>query len=114
VTDLLEMPNAEPALQAALFEVAANIPGAEVVGEAQDPVGRDTAMVRISSEGTDKELFFDPDTHQLLAGVEDYDGSPTEYRIVTEAGVVRSTEDQPAPSETFFPPPVGPIPDPES
>jgi hypothetical protein len=113
VTDLLEMPNAEPTLRAALFEVAANIPGAVVAGETQDPVGRDAVMVRISSEGTDKKLFFDPDTHQLLANVEDYEGSPT-YRIVTEAGVVGSTEDRPAPGETFFPPPVGPIPDPES
>jgi hypothetical protein len=114
VTALLEMPNAEPALRAALFEVAADIPGVEVIGDARDPVGRDAVMLRILSEGADKQLFFDPQTHQLLANVEDYDRSPIWYRIVAEAGVAGSTEDRPTPDETFFPPPAGPIPDPES
>jgi hypothetical protein len=114
VTALLEMPNAEPALRAALFRVAADIPGVEVIHDAQDPVGRDAVMLRLSSESAEKQLYFDPQTHQLLASVEDFDLSPTWYRIVTEAGVVGSTEDPPAPDETFFPPPAGPIPDPES
>jgi hypothetical protein len=114
VTALLEMPNAEPALRAALFEVAADIPGVEVIGNTRDPVGRVAVMLRISSEGAEKQLFFDPQTHQLLANVEDYDRSPTWYRIVTEAGAVGSTEDRPTPDEVFFPPPAGPIPDPES
>ena len=114
VTALLEMPNAEPALRAALFEVAADITGVEMISDVQDPVGRDAVMLRISSEGADKQLFFDPRTHQLLASVEDYEGSPTWYRIVTEAGVVGSTEDAPSADEAFFPSPVGPIPDPGS
>jgi hypothetical protein len=113
VTALMEMPNAEPALRAALFEVAADIPGVEVIRDAQDPVGRDALMLRISSEGADKQLFFDPQTHQLMANVEDYARSPIWYRIVTEAGIVGSTEDRPAPDEAFFPPPADPIPDPE-
>lgn len=114
VTALLEMPNAEPAPRAALLEVTADIPGVEVAQDAQDPVGRDAVMLRISSEGADKQLFFDPQTHQLMANLEAYDRFPIWYRIVTEAGVVGSTGDRPAPDEAFFPPPVGPIPDPGS
>jgi hypothetical protein len=113
VTALMEMPNAEPALRAALFEVAAEIPGVEVIRDAQDPVGRDALMLRISSEGAEKQLFFDPETYQLMANVEDYAPSPVWYRIVTEAGVVSSTEDRPSPEEAFFPPPADPIPDPD-
>jgi hypothetical protein len=110
VTALLEMPNAEPALRAALFEVAAESPEVAVQEGVQDPVGREAVMLRILVEGADSQLFFDPDTLQLMASVEDYGGGRVWYRIVVAAGVVDSTEDRPEEEQLLFPGPSTPLP----
>jgi hypothetical protein len=110
VTDLLQMPNAEPALRWALFQVAAGVPGVEVLEDVEDPVGRDAVGMRILAEDAERLLFFDPDSGQLMASTEDYGGGPVWYRIVVRAGVVGSTDDTPSEGEAFFPDPAHPIP----
>jgi hypothetical protein len=110
VTDLLEMPNAEPALRWALFQVAAGIPGVEVLEDVEDPVGRAAVGIRILAEDAERLLFFDPDSGQLMASTEDYGGGPVWYRIVVRAGVVGSTNETPSEIEAFFRDPAHPIP----
>src|SRR5918992_322907 len=106
---LLEMPNAEPALRAALFEVAAGIPEVAVRRDVDDPVGRRAIALDLAVGGGDFTLFFDPDTLQFLASVEDYGGGAF-YRIVESAGIVGSTENKPQGSQLLVPPPAGPLP----
>jgi hypothetical protein len=105
---LLEMPNAEPALRAALFEVAASIPEVEMHRDVQDPVGRPAVSVSTSVGDGLVTMFFDPATLQLLAIVEDYGEDTAWYRIVEAAGVVRSTEETPKRDQLLVPPPEQP------
>jgi hypothetical protein len=109
VTDLLEMPNAEPALRWALFQVAAGIPGVEVLVDVEDPVGRNAVGIRIFTEDAERLLFFDPDSGQLMASTEDYGGGQVWHRIVVRAGVVGSTNEIPSEIEAFFRDPVQPV-----
>ncbi|MGH2655368.1 MAG: CU044_5270 family protein [Actinomycetota bacterium] len=69
VGDLLRETAAPPELRAALYEVAARIPGVILVGEVTDPVGRPGMAVAMASEadGVRRELVFDPETSELLA-----------------------------------------------
>lgn len=110
IHDLLEMPNAEPALRAALFEVAASLPQVEVQRNVEDPVGRRAIALSLSVGDADVTRFFDPETLQLLAGVEDYGGDAVWYRIVESAGIVGSTEEEPLGAQLLVPPPAGPLP----
>jgi hypothetical protein len=108
---LLEMPNAEPALRAALLEVAAAIPEVAVRRDVEDPVGRPAIALDMAVGDGGFTLFFDPDNLQLLASVEDY-GPGSFYRIVESAGIVGSTEEEPQGSQLLVPPPAGPLPSP--
>ncbi|MGH2656906.1 MAG: CU044_5270 family protein [Actinomycetota bacterium] len=71
VGDLLRETVAPPALRAALYEVAARIPGVELVGGVADPAGRRGVAVAIESDYSGalirEELVFDPNTSELLA-----------------------------------------------
>jgi hypothetical protein len=69
VGDLLRETVAPPELRAALYEVAARIPGVELVGEVTDPTGRNGVAVAMSDEldGVRQEIVFDPETSELLA-----------------------------------------------
>lgn len=102
VSDLLEMPNAVPELRAALFRVATRIPGVRVVEDASDPVGRHAVALAFRSEGAEKELFFDPETVQFMAEVENYGVQGRWYVIVVRAGIVDSTDERPEGKEVFF------------
>jgi hypothetical protein len=62
ISDMLSGMLVPPKLAAALFRVAATIPGARVVPHAVNAVGR--AGVAVSRSGT--ELIFDPQTYQLI------------------------------------------------
>ena len=106
---LLEMPNAEPALRAALFEVAAGIPEVDVRRDVEDPVGRRAIALDVAMGNGAFTTFFDPDALQFLASVEDYGGGAF-YRIVESAGIVGSTENKPQGSQLLVPPPAGPLP----
>lgn len=63
VADLLGTTPAPPALRGALYQVAARIPGVELVGELTDDLGRaGTAVTLVDENGTRDELLFDPAT----------------------------------------------------
>jgi len=61
-------PDSSLALRVALYEVAARIPGAELVGPATDRVGRHgVAVAYVDSKIHERhELIFDPKTSALL------------------------------------------------
>lgn len=88
VADALRDP-ASPALRAALYNVAARIPGVELVGPAADRLGRHGVAVA-SVDGKIHErhvLIFDPRTSALLG--EEYtqlDGNPYHYPAGTVTG----------------------------
>jgi plasmid stability protein len=107
VGDLLRETVAPPDLRAALFEVAARIPGVELVGEATDPVGRrGTAVARTSDDAGERhELIFDPETSELLAErevllervdwIDVEPGTVIVYQVYMNSGVVETTSDRP-------------------
>jgi RNA polymerase sigma-70 factor (ECF subfamily) len=68
VGDALRETNASPALRASLYEVAARIPGVELLGPTTDRVGRRGVAVAYSSSHNHEryELIFDPRTSALL------------------------------------------------
>lgn len=68
VGDALRETDASPELRAALYEVAARIPGVELVGPATDREGRHGLAVAYSSSANRQrhELIFDPETAALL------------------------------------------------
>jgi hypothetical protein len=114
VTALLEMPNATPELRAALFEVTAAITGVEVVDGVEDPVGRPAILVQVDTEAAHHELYFDPTSHQLLAGVDrSLDETWSISKIMVAAGIVASTDEVPGPDEGLIPPPAQELPEPE-
>ncbi len=101
------MPNADPALQAALFEVASTWEGMHTVDGVTDPVGRNAIELRINTENQLHEWFFDPSTEQLLANVEfDQHGKAYSAVFVESAGIVGSIGDHPQSGEVLVPAPV--------
>ncbi|HEY2940409.1 MAG TPA: CU044_5270 family protein [Gaiellaceae bacterium] len=68
VGDALRETDASPALRASLYEVAARIPGVELVGPTTDRVGRRGVAVAYSNSHNHErsELIFDPKTSALL------------------------------------------------
>lgn len=67
VGDLLGESVAPPQLRASLYQVAADIPGIELVGTVTDRGGRRGTAVSASRGDTRLELIFDPRTSVLLA-----------------------------------------------
>lgn len=69
VGDYLRETNITPAQRAALYEVAARIPGVDLVGRADDPVGRPGVAVAMEqrSDGVRHTLVIDPATGTLLS-----------------------------------------------
>jgi hypothetical protein len=112
VSDLLEMPNAVPELRAALFQVAGGIQDVRVVEGSSDPVGRDAVALAFRSEGADRELFFDPETLQFMAKVENYGVEGTWYLIVIRTGIVGSIDERPEGKELLFELPTTDLPTP--
>ena len=78
IGDLLRETYASPALRAALYEVAASLPGVQLVGETRDASGRQGIAVAYEHNGTRNELIIDPETAAMLG----------ESSVVTEAGVM--------------------------
>ncbi len=108
VGDLLRETVAPPDLRAALYEVAARIPGVELVGRVTDPAGRTGMAVAMVSEadGLRLELVFDPETTELLAErqvllrrvdwVDAERGTVIGWVAYLESGSVDSTSARPA------------------
>jgi hypothetical protein len=67
IGDLLRETYASPALRAALFTVASELPGVRLVGPTHDELGRSGTAVAYDSDGLSHQLIFDPDTSQILA-----------------------------------------------
>ena len=65
-TNLLRETDASPALRAAIYKVAATIPGVEVLGPARDHSGRLGIGLAYNTAGARSELIFDPRTSALL------------------------------------------------
>jgi hypothetical protein len=112
---LLFGPNASPALKAALFEVAEQLPGVDVIQGSTDPVGRTGTLLRLQVQGTQAEYWFDPTSEQLLATRSTIEtdafpqypqGTVTSIDIVTAAGVTDSTDDGAPLVKSFVPAPV--------
>jgi hypothetical protein len=109
VGDLLRETMAPPDLRAALFRVAARIPGVELVGNVTDPAGRNGIGVARTSDDAGflerNEVIFDPDTSELLAESQvllervdwaDADpGTVIGYAVYLSSGVVETTSDRP-------------------
>lgn len=67
VGDALRETSATPAQRAALYQVAARIPGVKVLGPTQDTAGRTGTGVALDGPGAIRTvLIFDPDTSVLL------------------------------------------------
>jgi len=57
-----------PAQRAALFDVAARLPGVELVGDVTDPAGRaGVAVAMVEQDMTREELVFDRTSYELLS-----------------------------------------------
>lgn len=67
IGDLLRETDASPALRAALYRVAANIPGVTLLGTVTDHAGRPgVGIARVNSDWVEQEYVFDPTTSALL------------------------------------------------
>jgi hypothetical protein len=103
VGDLLRETYGPPALRAALYEVAASLPGVELVGETTDASGRPGIAVAYESAGIRDELIFDPQTAALLGetqvATDGASGVPAGTTLSSSvflvSGVVDSTHETP-------------------
>ncbi len=103
VGDALRETNASASQRAALYEVAARLPGVELVGEVTDPAGRPGLAVAYTTEQDELRhmLVFDPDTSVLLAeeqistGGRYPAGTRLGYALYLDQGVVGSPGEQP-------------------
>jgi hypothetical protein len=91
IGDLLERADASPVLRSALYQAAAQIPGVQLIGAAQDAIGRAGTAVGFTSQGERDELIFDSKSSQLL-GEETVVSDPAAYcRLGLPGGTVISS-----------------------
>ena len=107
IGDLLRETYAPPALRAALYQIASELPGVELIGTVQDEAGRTgTAVGYKTTNGYRNELIFDPTTAALLgeesvvadgAKVKPHlpTGTVMSWAVYLESGVVDSTTQTP-------------------
>jgi hypothetical protein len=88
VEQALAHPLAPPELRAALYEVAGGLEGVEAAADVTDPAGRPASMLRLDNAGERTEVFFDPDTAELLARRITYP-NVTDTRVYTPPETVR-------------------------
>jgi hypothetical protein len=67
IGDSLRETAATPAQRAALYQVAARLPGIQLLGPVKDSAGRDGVAVAMTAESIRHTLTFDPATSALLA-----------------------------------------------
>lgn len=67
IGDLLRETYAPPAVRSALYTIASQLSGVELVGQVHDQLGRSGVAVAYTSHGIRHELIFDPQTSALLA-----------------------------------------------
>ena len=90
-------------MRAAIYQLTAELPGVELLGEVDDPVGRPGTGIAYTDHkrGTRQELIFDPETSALLGeresivrsgifGFKAPPGTPIGYAVYLESKVVDS------------------------
>jgi hypothetical protein len=103
IGDMLRETYLPPAVRAAIFELTAELPGVELLGEVQDPVGRSGTGIAFTDHkrGVRHELIIDPATSALLGeresivesgawGFKAPPGTPVGYAAYLESKVVDS------------------------
>ena len=97
IGDLLRETYAPPAVRAALYTIASELPGVELVGATHDHLGRPGTAVAFVSHGFGHELIFDPQSSALLAEqtVVEGTGSVLDWTCYLSSGVVDSTSSTP-------------------
>lgn len=96
IGDLLRDPLTPPAVRAALYQVAAGLPGIELLGETTDRIGRPGMAVAMTMHQLQEVIVFDPTTSELLeertVGLEPYGDTPAPimwgYATYLEAKIV--------------------------
>ncbi|MCA2217331.1 CU044_5270 family protein [Jidongwangia harbinensis] len=98
IGDLLRESLMSPELSAALYRVAAKIPGVQLVPDAVDATGRHGVAVARVNAGERTEWIFDPDTFEYLGErsylVEDTDGGKAGMLTATTAVLGRAVVDR--------------------
>ncbi len=109
VGDLLRETRTSPELRSALYQVAADIPGIELVGEVKDPVGRIGVAVAVSSDYSGalerRQMIIDPRTGDLLAEeavllrgakfVQAEPGTVIGYTVYLDSGITEAVDARP-------------------
>ena len=97
IGDLLRETYAPPAVRSALYTIASELPGVELIGATHDHLGRPGTAVAYASHGLRHELIFDPQTSALLAEqtVDEHTGSVLDWTCYLSSGVVDSTSSTP-------------------
>jgi len=103
IGDLLRETDASPALRAAAYQVAATLPGVEVLGRVADHSGRIGIGVGYTNAGVRNELIFDPSTSALLGEegvvVRPKSGVPIgtvdDWAVYLSSGIVNSLSSTP-------------------
>ena len=103
IGDMLRETYLPAEIRAALYQLTAELPGVELLGEVEDPVGRPGTGIAFTDRkrGTKHELIFDPETSNLLGeresivrsgpwGFEAPPGTPIGYAAYLEEKVVDS------------------------
>lgn len=96
IGDMLRETSAPPDVRAALFRVAANLQGVELIGETTDESGRPGTAVGYTEEGITHELIFDPVTSVLLGErTADSQGTIRSWAVYVTSAAVGSTGQRP-------------------
>ena len=106
IADMLRETYASPALRAALYQIAADLHGIQLIGSVKDPAGRGGLAVAYSNAGQRHELIFDPDTSVMLGeryvvtdrskgGFDVEPGTIVGWAAYLSSGIVDSTSDRP-------------------
>lgn len=103
IGDMLRHAYLPSAVRAALYQATAELPGVELLGEVEDPVGRPGTGIAYTDrkDGTRHELILDPETSALLGerdslvrsgayGFKAPPGTPVGYAVYLESKVVDS------------------------
>jgi hypothetical protein len=91
IGDLLRETYASPELRAALYQVASELPGVELLGLVRDEAGREGVGVAYTDQGVRNELIFDRKTSALLG----------EREVLVDPGATQDL-DFPAPPGTVI------------
>jgi hypothetical protein len=103
IGDMLRETSAPPSVRSALYTIASELPGVQLVGPTHDQLGRPGTGVAYVSRGLRDELIFDPQTSALLGEQQSVvetsrdnpfpPGSVIGWAAYLASGIVNSTSD---------------------